>query len=151
MLYEFKSRPGYHSKNRKLAFCWLPVFCLWGCLGYVLYNHGTTFGFSTLFSMNKSENRITKNSLFRFLSEPFVTLFLFFHIGGGIMHNYSAIIVNAYSSVSGRSISDSISDLGLDGVIDSSEVESLSEVETDYLNDMLKNGQIVRSWQKVAG
>lgn len=66
------------------------------------------------------------------------------------MHNFSAIMVHAYSHVSGQSLSDSITDLGLANMIDLDEIKKLSSVETEYLRDILKNENLVLSWRKVA-
>ncbi len=45
------------------------------------------------------------------------------------MHRYAAIMVNAYSQVSGRSLEEAISDLRLTDIIDLDEVSNLSSVE----------------------
>ncbi len=61
------------------------------------------------------------------------------------MHRYAAVMVNAYSQVSGRSLEGAISDLELTGLIELDEVSNLSDNEIDHLSDILMNHEAVAS------
>lgn len=66
------------------------------------------------------------------------------------MRRYAAIMVHAYSQISGRSLEDVTRDLHLEGIIDPEEIKELSEAENDYLQDILKSGEKVLPWQRGA-
>lgn len=66
------------------------------------------------------------------------------------MRRYAAIMVHAYSQISGRSLEEVTRDLHLEGIIDPEEIKELSEAENDYLQDILKSGEKVLPWQRSA-
>ena len=67
------------------------------------------------------------------------------------MHRYSAIMVHAYSLVTGKGLERDISELQFTDVLNLKEVTNLSRDETDYLNGMLNNREIVASWKRAFG
>ena len=66
------------------------------------------------------------------------------------MRRYAAIMVHAYSRVSGRSLEEVTHDLHLDGIINPDEIKELSEAEQDYLQDILNSDEKVLPWQRSA-
>ncbi|SHJ58838.1 hypothetical protein SAMN02745165_02734 [Malonomonas rubra DSM 5091] len=63
------------------------------------------------------------------------------------MRRYAAIMIHAYSQVSGRSLEQVTRDMHLEGIIDPDQIRHLSDAETEYLHDILKDDNKIRSWQ----
>ena len=63
------------------------------------------------------------------------------------MRRYAAIMIHAYSRVSGRSLEEVTRDMHLEGIVDPNHIRHLSAAENEYLQDILRNDSKIKSWQ----
>lgn len=103
------------------------------------------------FSKQKIEKPRQSEPLFRFLSDFNVILSPPMDQEEADMkgtHNFTAIMVHAYSHVSGRDLGDAITDLGFSGLISLESLQRLSTAEHEILQDVLLDKPRILSWRR---